>query len=246
MNSVYTKLSEVYDAMYKTFINYREELDFYSSILIKYNCTSVLEIGCGTGNLAPGFNALGLNYCGLDFSNEMLKIATTNHPECRFIQGDMKNFRLDEKQAACIITGRTTSYLVTNMDVTEAFKAINKNLLPGGIFCFDCIDANKFIPLIKDGLHITHKASYENKKFGRDSYWQPALQQNCSFNWQAVYYRENENGRQEKIGEDDSILRAFCKDEIILFLALAGFRLKELINRPSYAFDTFVIVAEKI
>ena len=49
MNSVYTKLSEVYDAMYKTFINYKEELDFYSSILIKYNCTSVLEIGCGTG-----------------------------------------------------------------------------------------------------------------------------------------------------------------------------------------------------
>ena len=27
MNSVYTKLSEVYDAMYKTFINYKEELD---------------------------------------------------------------------------------------------------------------------------------------------------------------------------------------------------------------------------
>ena len=246
MNSVYTKLSAVYDAMYKTFINYKEELDFYSSILIKYNCSSVLEIGCGTGNLAPGFSSLGLNYCGFDFSNEMLKIATTNHPGCRFIQGDMKNFSLDEMQAACIITGRTSSYLITNMDVTEAFNSINKNLLPGGIFCFDCIDANKFIPLIKAGLHITHKASYENKKFSRDSYWQPALQQNCSFNWQAVYYQEDENGRQEKIGEDDSIIRAFCKDEIILFLELAGFRLKELINRPSYAFDTFVVVAEKI
>lgn len=245
MGNLYTSLSSVYEAMYKSFINYANELDFYSSLLIKYKCKSVFEIGCGTGNLAPGFNNLGFEYYGLDLSTEMLKMAKKNNPKCRFIEADMRNFALDEKQASCIITGRTISYLVTNKDVMDAFTAINKNLLPGGLLCFDCIDANKFIRQIKDGLHITHKASFENKKFCRDSFWQINLAQSWTFNWNAVYYQENENGRQEKIGEDNSIIRAFCTDEMILFLELTGFCIKEIIPRPSYAFDTFVIVAEK-
>ena len=78
MNTLYTNLAEVYAAMYKTFINYKEELDFYGSLLTKYNCQSVLEIGCGTGNLAPGFIDLGFKYYGFDLSSEMLKIAKKN------------------------------------------------------------------------------------------------------------------------------------------------------------------------
>jgi len=35
----------------------------------------LLEIGCGTGNLAPFFLKEGYNYTGLDSFNEMLMIA---------------------------------------------------------------------------------------------------------------------------------------------------------------------------
>jgi ubiquinone/menaquinone biosynthesis C-methylase UbiE len=245
MNNLYTQLSEVYEAMYLTFINYEEELNFYSSLLKKYHCGSVLEIGCGTGNLAPGFVRQGFEYCGMDISSEMLKIAKRNHPQSRFIEADMRNFELDEKLAASIITGRTISYLVTNKNVFDAFTSINKNLPAQGILCFDCIDANKFIPLIKNGERITHNAEFETRKFHRESYWQIDLAQSWTFTWSSVYYEEKEN-HLEKIGEDKSAIRAFCKDEIKLFLELTGFRLKEIVSRPSYAFDTFVVVAEKI
>lgn len=245
MNNLYTQLSEVYEAMYLTFINYEEELNFYSSLLKKYHCGSVLEIGCGTGNLAPGFVRQGFEYCGMDISSEMLKIAKRNYPQNRFIEADMRNFELDEKLAASIITGRTISYLVTNKNVFDAFTSINKNLFSRGILCFDCIDANKFIPLIKNGEKVIHKAEFETKKFHRESYWQIDLAQSWTFTWNSVYYEEKEN-HLEKIGEDKSAIRAFCKDEIKLFLDLTGFRLKEIVSRPSYAFDTFVVVAEKI
>ena len=88
MNTLYTNLAKVYEAMYKSFINYEEELSFYSSFLKKYNCQSVLEIGCGVGNLAPGFTNLGFKYYGLDLSSEMLKIAKINNPKSSFIEGD--------------------------------------------------------------------------------------------------------------------------------------------------------------
>ena len=245
MNNLYTQLSEVYEAMYKTFINYEDELNFYSSLLMKFHCRSVLEIGCGTGNLAPGFIRLGFDYYGLDLSGEMLQIAKRNYPLCRFIEADMRNFQLDEKTEACIMTGRTISYLVKNKDIFDALSSINKNLHAQGILCFDFIDANKFIPHIKNGKSITHKAPYKNKVFRRESQWQADFTQSWSFVWHSVYYEERENGQLEKIGEDDSTIRTLGKDEILLFLELTGFRLKEFISRSSYAFDTFVVVAEK-
>jgi predicted TPR repeat methyltransferase len=247
MSTLYTNLAEVYEAMYNSFINYTEEFDFYNNFLKNYNCTSVLEVGCGTGHLGAAFNEAGIDYTGLDLSEDMLQIAKTNHPQCRFIQADVRNFELDKKLEATIITGRTISYLVKNTDVLDAFASINKNMLPSGLLCFDCINANHFMPLIKNGLHTTHIAAFKNKNYSRDSYWQTALaQQGFCFNWQAVYYEENKNGGLDKIGEDESVIRTFCKDEIILLLELTGFGIKEIIARPSYAFDTFVIVAEKM
>jgi hypothetical protein len=48
MSNLYGNLSEVYEAMYQSFINYDEEFSFYNDLLQKYNCKNVLEIGCGT------------------------------------------------------------------------------------------------------------------------------------------------------------------------------------------------------
>jgi hypothetical protein len=84
------------------------------------------------------------------------------------------------------------------------------------------------------------------KNFTGESFWKINFTQSWTFDWLSVFYEEQKDSSLLKIGEDNSTIRAFTKDEIILFLQLAGFRLKEIFPRSSYAFDTFVAVAEKI
>ena len=244
MSNLYKSLAEVYEAMYKTFINYDEEFALYSSLIKKYHCTSVVEIGCGTGNLAGRFADNGFKYTGLDMSDDMLAIAKKNHPDVDFLQAAMQHFSLPEPAAAAIITGRTISYLLTNKDVMDSLLAIHSNLKTPAIVCFDFIDANKFIPHIGSDA-VIHKAAAGNKKFHRESFWTVNLAHSWTFNWLSVFYEEGEDGSLVKIGQDDSTIRAFTKDEIILFLQLAGFNIKEIFPRAAYAFDTFLVVAEK-
>jgi hypothetical protein len=153
---------------------------------------------------------------------------------------------LADKPEACIITGRTLSYLLTDKDVSDTFTAMRNNLNADGIVCFDFINAEKFIPLIKCGKRVTHIARFENRKFHRESSWSVNHSKNGLFDWQSVYYEEAENGTLKKIGEDNCVLRSFSGDEIDCFLRLCGFLTKEIMERPSYAFDTLVVTAQKV
>lgn len=245
MNQLYSQLSEVYAAMYQSFINYEEEFYFYHQLLVKHHCSSVLEIGCGTGNLAPQFLAAGFAYAGLDLSDDMLSIAKKNHPSADFYKADMRNFTVPKKTSSAIITGRTISYLLTNEDVLNALKSINKNLEKNGVLCFDFINANSFIPRIKNGEEIIHKASHKNKSYQRKSLWTVNLQNGLAFNWASTYYELKENEELKELGQDNSVIRTFTKDEFFIFLSLTGFEIKEVLAKDSYAFDTLVIEAQK-
>jgi SAM-dependent methyltransferase len=51
------------------------EFNLYHQLLLKYNCNSEVEIGCGTGNLAQRFTKNSIEYIGIDISDDMLAIA---------------------------------------------------------------------------------------------------------------------------------------------------------------------------
>lgn len=245
MKELYHSLSAVYEAMYRSFINYQDEFLFYNDILTRYQCKSVIEIGCGTGNLADSFFKNGFTYTGLDVSEDMLNIARGKYPNLSFLQGDMRQFALDQKTESCIITGRTISYLLSNEDVLKTFHSINRSLEMGGIVVFDFIDALQFIPRIKDGEEIIHTAAYQQKKYQRKSIWTLNLKEGFTFNWLSHYSQITENGQFIELGTDDSVIRTFTKEEIFIFLTLSGFEVLHCVQRPSYAFDTMVVTAKK-
>ena len=245
MNNLYSDLAEVYELMYQTFINYEEEFLFYSKLLESGNCQTVIEIGCGAGQLAPRFAQAGLLYTGLDLSVEMLAIARQKHPELTFLQADMRHFDLKSPKDGAIMTGRTISYLLEGQDVSDCFNAVRENLKKGGLFCFDFIDASRFIPRINETEKITHHANHGERRFFRDSFWKMNLAHAWAFDWRSIYFEEQATG-PIKIGEDQSTIRTFTKDEMLLFLNIAGFEVLECLDRPSYAFDTYVMVARSL
>ena len=111
---------------------------------------------------------------------------------------------------------------------------------------FDFIDATRFFTEIKDGKNVKHSATINKVNYHRESFMKPNKEQdNFMFNWEATYYKI-EKGVTKKITEDTSTVRAFMKNEWELFLKLSNFKLLEIIDRKSYAFDTYVIVAQKI
>jgi SAM-dependent methyltransferase len=246
MQSLYANGFEtIYDEMYQTFIDYEDEFVSYSALLNQYQKKQVLEIGCGSGNLARFFIDNNYKYSGLDYSADMLQICTLKNSKSNFILGDMTQFLLKNKTESIIITGRTSSYLLTNKDVFSCLKSVHQNLKTGGLFCFDFIDANRFFKEIKGGKEVKHTAIFDQKKYERISFFNTNTSENLMFNWDSKYY-ECTQGKIKLIAEDRSEVRAFTKNEWELYLHLNNFEMVEFIDRKSYAFDTYVVVAKKI
>jgi SAM-dependent methyltransferase len=238
------KMAAIYDAMYQSFVDYNEEYDFYNSFIQENNCKTILEIGSGTGNLAKRFKEHGQSYIGLDYSQSMITIARERNEDCAFIQGDMRDFNLENQVDAIVITGRSTSYLTTNEDVNETFASLFNNLTEEGIIVFDFIDANRFIPYINENQKIIHQADYEGINYIRESHWETTSADNFMVDWTAKYYTDI-NAKKDLIADDFSTVRVFTLNEMQLFLYLNNFEIIKTIDRKTYAYDTYVIVAKK-
>jgi SAM-dependent methyltransferase len=245
MTSLYPdEMAEIYDAMYQKFIDYDKEYAFYNGLLKKYHRKTVLEIGSGTGNLAKRFYENKQKYIGLDYSKNMIAISKERNMNSEFIHGDMRDFNLEKKVDSIIITGRSTSYLISNRDINDTFNCLYKNTTTDGIIIFDFIDANRFIPFIKESQPITHSAKHKGILYSRDSYWEVSSHDNFILEWTAKYYAID-NDEKKIIANDYSSVRVYTLNEMQLFLFLNNFEILETIDRKTYAFDTYVILAKK-
>jgi ubiquinone/menaquinone biosynthesis C-methylase UbiE len=239
---LYSDLAPLYDSMYQTFINYDEEYLFYKNLIAPFQPKSVLEIGCGTGQLSKRFFTEGYDYCGLDFSEDMLKIARKRSPNTDFRQGDMTRLELDKTFDAVLITGRTLSYIIKNKALMDTFMGVHKTLNRDGVLIFDVIDAFNFIKNMKGKEVVTHHATHENTYFKRESRYKINLKEGWTWDWSSTFFTENQ-GVFSEIANDKATLRAFLEQEIRLFLELCGFEVKNVLRQKTYAFETLVFVA---
>jgi SAM-dependent methyltransferase len=221
---LYSELAPVYDEMYRSIFDYNEEFRYYEGLLARYGCRSVLEIGCGAGHLSSRFLEAGYRYTGLDLSPDMLRIARRDHPEARFIRGDMRNFAGGRRFDAVLITGRTFSHLLRNGDVLDTLESAHRALKSRGLLGFDCFRADRvFLDAGRESVQTIKRGDTLFRRLSRTS---PNLATGWSFNWEAEY-RISKKGRKEKVVRDRMVLRAFTKDELGLFLGLRGFDLLE-------------------
>lgn len=234
---LYSELAQVYHDMYQSLFDYEKEFRFYDRLLKKYFCRSVLEVGCGSGNLAPYFLKAGYEYVGLDLYNEMLQIARKNHPEGQFVQGDMRELNLEQVFDSIIITGRSFGYLITNKDVMSALKSVHRTLKEKGILIFDSFKADDILPNLKK--EFAQDVEVKDMKCKRVNRTSLNLETGWTWNWEADYHIEKK-GQKKKIIKDKTVLRAFTEDELKLFLQLNGFEVLEIIKE-----DIFTFVAGK-
>lgn len=236
MTKLYSTLASIYHEMYQHVFDYDKEYRFYDSILKKNDCHSILEVGCGSGMLARRFLENGYSYLGVDLSNEMLNIARNEINEDAFIQSDMRNLSFDQKFDSVLITGRSLAYVIENKGIIDTLSGIHKLLENNGIFVFDIFEANGIFDNFGNFKQDIH---YNNKRIQRISRLTKNLETGWTYDWYAKYIIEEDGNTTEY--DDTTTLRAFTKDEILLFLKLTDFKVEKLIEEER----VMIIIAAK-
>ncbi|MFC1932050.1 class I SAM-dependent DNA methyltransferase [Chloroflexota bacterium] len=97
----------------------------------------ILDLCCGTGQLARALIALGYRVTGLDGSEEMLHFARENAPAGKFIVADARSFKLPDVYHAVVSTFDSLNHIMTLDELTDVFRNTYDALRKGGLFFFD-------------------------------------------------------------------------------------------------------------
>ncbi|WP_036486326.1 class I SAM-dependent methyltransferase [Myxosarcina sp. GI1] len=97
----------------------------------------ILDLCCGTGELAAGLQNLGYRVTGIDGSVEMLRYAHQNAPDSQFILDDARFFQLPSTFHGVISTNVSFNHILELEDLTRVLCNVYNALLPDGVFIFD-------------------------------------------------------------------------------------------------------------
>lgn len=110
---------------------------------------TVVDLGCGTGNLSIPLAQSGLRVYGIDLSDDMLAVAQdkTEQQQRTFpfaaggsvtwLQQDMREWELPEQVDSVISCCDCINYLTEEADLAETFRQTFAGLKDGGTFIFD-------------------------------------------------------------------------------------------------------------
>jgi len=97
----------------------------------------ILDLCCGTGQLAQTLCQRGYVVTGLDGSSEMLEFARENAPGVEFIIDDARYFRLPAEYDVVISMFDALNHVMSIDELTEVFRNVFNCLKPAGLFLFD-------------------------------------------------------------------------------------------------------------
>lgn len=114
--------------------SYEEEAMTYIQAVERYisiPSPTVLHLGCGAGGHDFYFKK-HFSVTGVDLSEGMLEIAKKTNPEITYINGDMRNVKLDEKFDIVMIPD-SIMYMSTLEDLSAALRNAAAHMKPRGI-----------------------------------------------------------------------------------------------------------------
>ncbi|MFW9915804.1 MAG: class I SAM-dependent DNA methyltransferase, partial [Candidatus Thorarchaeota archaeon] len=118
-------------------------LNYYESTPISATNRWVLDLCCGTGQLAVHFLENDFNVLGLDLSEAMLAYARKNAAEyiqrdqAEFRNADVVDFVVDRSFGLATSTFDSLNHLANFKALKSCFRAVYATLLNNGFFIFD-------------------------------------------------------------------------------------------------------------
>jgi SAM-dependent methyltransferase len=175
----------------------------------------VLDLCCGSGDLAQTLAGHGYRVTGIDGSIEMLRYARERVPEAEFFHEDARTFRFEDAFDAAASTFDSLNHILEIEELEAVFRNVYRALAAGGLFTFDMNMEECFRTLWRGTDSTVDEGS---ASITRGSY-DPATKLGCA----AVTMFRLDEGEWRRF--DVSVFeRCYSQAEIEDALARAGFR----------------------
>jgi predicted TPR repeat methyltransferase len=154
---MYTSFAYIYDKLMYD-VDYKEWANYIEEIFRKYDISpgSILDLGCGTGNLTVEMAKRNYEMIGVDISTDMLMCAKEKSliekVDILYLNQDMSNFELYGTVDAVICLMDSLNYITNKNDLKRLFKLVNNYLNPGGLFIFDINTQYKLEKILGDNV----------------------------------------------------------------------------------------------
>lgn len=231
---MYREFARVYDDLMKE-IDYNQWAEYLKRIMFnaKEEVKTVLEFGCGTGNITIKLAQKGYQMTAIDLSENMLTVADEKVDKLGldnidFYMGDMSSFQIDQKFDAVIACCDTVNYLKTIEDIQSFLYCSLDCLNENGLLMFDINTISKYKKVIADNTFIYNLdnvfCAWENE---------PEFDKNkVEFN--LTFFTKNEKGSYDRY-EESQEQYFYSIEEIHHCMKNLGFK-----NIKYYDFGTFL------
>jgi len=231
-----TLYAGAYDALYGD-KDYSAECDMLEKVFETFSrrdVTTVLDLGCGTGNHALRLAERGYSVTGVDSSGAMLAGAEAKAKrrslEVEFRRGDIRSLDLGREFDAVLMMFAVLGYQVGDGDVAGALASARRHLRPDGLLVFDCWY----------GPAVLAQRPGDREKVVRTRQGKVVRNASGSLdvgrNVCVVRYRVQEYANDRLVGEteEEHRMRYFFAPELERFLLASGFRVLRMGAFPSY------------
>lgn len=136
------RLADVYDFFDST---ERPDLDPYIKLAEKANTQTIIDLGCGTGNLASKLAALGKNVIGVDPAAASLQVAKQKAyaDKVEWYHGTIDILPENVKADLITVTGNAAQVFLTDEEWFSTLRKCRSHLVPGGRLVFEVRDPEK-------------------------------------------------------------------------------------------------------
>lgn len=134
---------------------------------------SVLDLGCGTGQLAVAF-AEGRAVVGVDPAGAMLDVARrrSGGDKVEWIEADARTVRLGRRFDLVVLTGHAFQVFLSRQDRQAVFATIAAHLAPNGHFLFD--SRNPAVEAWREWTPERSEEMVDHSRFGMVKSWYDA------------------------------------------------------------------------
>jgi SAM-dependent methyltransferase len=180
---------------------------------------SVLDLGCGTGQLAARL-AEDRVVVGVDPSAAMLDVARRRPggERATWVRSQARDLRLDRRFDLVLLTGHAFQVFLTDTDQRAVMAAIAGHLAAGGKFVFDT--RNPAAEEWREWTPDKSRRSFEHPTLGRVEAWNDVSQDAATgIVAYETYYRVVDGGRSFSAS---SQIRFTAREHLAVLLADAG------------------------
>lgn len=170
----YQQFAYYYDRLMEE-MPYAEWMRFAQMCWDKYGIPqTVVDLGCGTGNISIPLAQTGLRVTGIDLSSDMLAIARekldhlqqmsslVKGGEVRWLQQDLREWELPWQVDSVISFCDCLNYVLEEQEIEQAFRRTYEGLTANGLFIFDVHTQHQLLqyaaeqPFVLNEEHIAY------------------------------------------------------------------------------------------